>query len=141
MQIRSFFVLQRNAFACIPDLEMAAAIHPPTTAADLDFAGFVASLMARPQLTAADESFACFCEQGAFALAMMAAMRAQMQAPTEASGRAFRHGLHVAQAPVFGDRAKPRRPLKDVVTTRQAAKRAWQISAPLDELLAAGGAR
>jgi hypothetical protein len=59
----------------------------------------------------------------------------EQQRPTEESGRAFRHGLHVEQAPVPPEWRDPK-PLRDA-WQRAADKRAWQISAPLDQVVAA----
>lgn len=58
---------------------------------------------------------------------------AEMQRVTEEHARAFRHGLHVEQMPVAPEWRDPK-PLRDA-WQRAADKQAFQISAPLDQVL------
>lgn len=123
--------------------------RPDLTPADHDFARFVDAVAAqleltraevvrakldgaRPALSYEDHAFAVFVEQGRFALEMMAIMAAQASAVTQESARAFRHGMHQSVLPV-PKHWQERRPLGNR-WQRAAAKLAWQINAPLEQV-------
>lgn len=90
-------------------------------------APIIPCFQARPPLGPADVEFAWLVQMRLCQLAL------EQQRPTEESGRAFRHGLHAACLPVPPEWRDPK-PLRDA-WQRAADKRAWQLFAPLDQVV------